>query len=157
MANQKLVALLASAQQEFTRGVAALSDEKFLSDMNGWTPRDVVAHLIGWNSLMIEASESLLAGIPPTYYADAPNDYSNINAGFVAEHASPERSKLLADLETTVQELMKFISDLPAEELNAYHGVIRNGKPATVFHVVHSLIGDYRHHSTELSEWLMSK
>ena len=157
MDNPEVLSLLDSAYQAFTNAVAAIPDEQFLSDMHGWTPRDVVAHLIGWNGLMIEASQSILAGTPPTYYADSPNDYSNINAGFVAAHASQVKSKLLADLEITMKKLMSFIAALPAEELNADHGVTRNGKPATVFHLIHSLIGDYRHHSTEITEWLMSK
>src|SRR5215217_3042068 len=104
---------LIEAYQHFSKLIDSLSNEQFLSPMNGWAPRDVVAHLIGWNSLMIEASSSIRAGNPPSYYDDAPNDYSNINASFTAKHSSQSKQELLAELRSSLESLMKFIDGLP--------------------------------------------
>ncbi|MFZ5909032.1 MAG: DinB family protein [Chloroflexota bacterium] len=146
---------LKSAYQDFVEVILPLSDEEFLSPMDGWSPRDVVAHLVGWNSFMIEASSSILAGKPPAYYDDAPNDYSNINAGFVMKHSSRSKQELLAELESSMQAFEAFLLALPAGELAAEHGVRHySGSPATVGRTVEALAGDYRHHTRQISAWL---
>ena len=155
MSSQKTVLLLKRAYQDFTELILSLSEELFLSPMDEWAPRDVVAHLIGWNTLMIEASSSILAGQPPSYYADAPNDYSHINAGFTARYSSRSRQELLAELKSSLDGLERYVLALPSEELVANHGVrhYRDG-PATVSKIVESLAGDYRYHADQIREWL---
>jgi hypothetical protein len=122
--------------------------------MDDWSPRDVVAHLVGWNSLMIESSRSILAGKPPSYYDDAPNDYSNINSGFVQKHSSKSKRELLVELESSMEKFEAFISSLPAEELTADHGVLHyGGSPANVSRIINSLAGDYKSHTHQIKEW----
>jgi hypothetical protein len=155
MSNQEVTRSLKVAYQDFTELILSLPEEPFLSSMNGWAPRDVVAHLIGWNGLMIEASSSILAGLPPAYYADAPNDYSNINAGFTARYSSRSKQELLAQLKSSMEGLEAYILALPAVELAADHGVRHyRGGTATVGKVLESLAGDYRYHTNEIREWL---
>lgn len=158
MFNQETVLLLKHAYQDFTKLILSLTEELFLSPMNGWAPRDVVAHLIGWNSLMIEASSSILAGQSPSYYADAPNDYSNINAGFTAKYSSGSKQELLAELKSSLDGLEAYVLALPPEELVADHGVRHySGKPATVSKIIESLAGDYRYHTNQIREWLNNR
>ena len=155
MSNQNATISLIHAYQDFTKLIDSLSDEQFLSPMNGWAPRDVVAHLIGWNSLMIESSLSILAGNPPSYYNDAPNDYRNINSSFTAKHSSRSKQELIAELQVSVEKLEKFICALPIEELTADHGVMHySGVPATITKIIHSLAGDYHYHTRQIEEWL---
>jgi hypothetical protein len=155
MPNQDVTLSLKHAYRDFTKLILSLSNDQFLSPMNGWAPRDVVAHLVGWNGLMIESSLSILAGKPPSYYDDARNDYSNINAGFTAKHSSRSKQELLADLKSSMEKFEAFIHALPAEELAADHGVVHySGSPATVARIVHSLAGDYRYHTRQIMEWL---
>jgi len=154
MPSQNATLSLKHAYQDLAKLILSLPDEQFLSPMNGWSPRDVVAHLIGWNSLMIESSLSILAGKPPFYYDDAPNDYSHINAIFTAKHSSRSKQELLADLKSSMEKFEAFISTLPAEELTADHGVIHySGTPATVTRIIHSLAGDYQYHTRQIMEW----
>jgi hypothetical protein len=154
MTNQDVILPLKSAYQDFSSLIASLSDEQFLFPMDGWSPRDVVAHLIGWNSLMIESSLSILAGKAPSYYDDASNDYSNINSDFVQKHSSRSKSELLAELETSMQKFEVFISSLPVEELTADHGVLHyGGSPASVTRIINSLAGDYKHHTNQIAGW----
>jgi hypothetical protein len=146
---------LTQAYQHFSKLTDSLSKEQFLSPMNGWTPRDVVAHLIGWNSLMIEASLSILTGNPPSYYDDAANDYSNINASFTAKHSSQSKQELLAELQSSMENLEKFLDSLPSEELTADHGVMHHrGDPATIAKIIDSLAADYQDHSRQIEKWL---
>ena len=155
MPGQESMLSLIPAYQDFVELILSLSDELFLSSMNGWSPRDVVAHLIGWNGLMIEASSSILAGKLPTYYEDAPNDYSNINAGFTAKHSSRSKPELLAQLKSSMESFEAFLDALPAGELASDNGVRHySGDPATVSRIIESLAGDYRYHTRQVREWL---
>ncbi len=123
--------------------------------MNGWSPREVVAHLIGWNSLMIEASLSILAGKTPAYYDDAPNNYSHINAGFTARYSSQSKQELLAELKSSMEGFEAFVLALPDGELAAQHGVRHySGSSATVSKIIASLAGDYQFHTQQIIEWL---
>jgi hypothetical protein len=155
MPEPKTTFQLTHAYQHFSKLIDSLSNEQFLSPMNGWAPRDVVAHLIGWNGLMIEASMSLLAGNPPSYYDDTPNDYSHINASFTTKHSSRTKQELLPELQSSLEALVKFIDGLPIERLTANHGVMHHsGEPATVADIIDSLAGDYQDHSREIEDWL---
>ncbi len=155
MTNQNVTLQLKTAYEDFIKLILSLSDDQFLSPMNGWSPRDVVAHLVGWNSLMIESSLSILAGNPPAYYIDKPNDFSNINATFTAKHASRSKQEILAELKSSMENLKFFIDSLPAKELIADHGVSHySGCPATVIKIVDSLAGDYRYHTDQIKNLL---
>jgi len=158
MASQDATRLLRRAYQEFVDLVRALPEALFLTSMDGWSPRDVVAHLIGWNGHMIEASASILAGQPPAYYADAPNDFSNINAIFVATHSSQVKSDLLRDLESSMDGFEAFIAALDPDELQADHGVSHySGRPVTITGIIESLTRDYQSHARQISEWLRTR
>ena len=155
MPNQDVTSALKNAYQDFLGVILSLPDEQFLSSMNGWSPKDVVAHLIGWNKLMIEASLSILAGKSPAYYDDAPNDYSNINSDFTARYSSGSKQELLAELKSSLEGFEAFILNLPDGELLAHHGVRHySGSPATVSKIIASLAGDYQYHAQQVREWL---
>ena len=146
---------LRSDFQAFEALILSVPDSEFLSPMNGWSPRDVVAHLVGWNDHMIEASSSILAGKPPAYYADAPNDYKTINARFVAQHSSTSKTELLRDLRSSMDRFVEFLVTLPPVELTADHGVKHySGRPATVIGIIDSLSGDYRDHTRQVRNWI---
>jgi hypothetical protein len=67
MPGQEVLSPLINAYQDFIGNILSLSDEQFFSPItkDGWAPKDVVAHLVGWNDLMIEASLSILSGKSP--------------------------------------------------------------------------------------------
>src|SRR4030067_616777 len=87
----------------------------------GWAPRDVVAHLIGWNRLMIQASKSILAGHQPAYYSDALNDYRNINAAFIKQHLSRTKQELLHELHSSMRDFDSYVASRPGSALSSDH------------------------------------
>jgi hypothetical protein len=158
MAGETVTTALQQAYLDFTTLMWSLSGEQYLSPMDGWSPRDVVAHLVGWNRLMIESSKSILAGKPPSYYHDAKNDYSTINAGFTAQYSSRSKQELLSELRFSMEAFVAFIASLPLAELENDHGVVHySGRPATVAKIITSLTGDYQHHTHQITEWLHLK
>jgi len=155
MADPDVILSLKNTFNEFTEIILLLSDEQFTSPMHGWSPKGVASHLAGWNSLMIEAALSILAGKTPVYYDDAPNNYSNINAGFVAKYSSYSKQELVTELKSSMERLVTFILTLPGEELTASHNVRHyDGSPTTVDKIIESISGDYQYHSHEIKEWL---
>jgi hypothetical protein len=140
----------------FVALIRSLPEESFLWPIEqGWSPREVVAHLVGWNGLMLASCQDILQGRAPAYYADADNDYANINAGFVSRFASTGRETLLAELINSEQALVAFLKDLDSTEWHADHGVIHHsGGPATVARVLASLESDYRDHTRQIESWL---
>jgi aminopeptidase YwaD len=149
---------LKRAYQGFYNCILTLHEDLFLTSMNGWSPRDVVAHLIAWNRHMIQASSAILSGVPPAYYADAPNDYRNINAGYVARYASRSKSELLGELSASMAEFEGYIAALNPGDLVDNHGVFHyRGRPATVAGIIASLTGDYQQHLAEIKTWLRNK
>ena len=143
------------AVQEFGDCITQVADNLFLSPMDDWAPRDVIAHLIAWNGEMLKVCRGIQRGETPAYYADSPNDYSNLNARFVAEHDSQEKATLLHELDDTRIELLSYLRGLAAEEWDADHGVVyHRGGPATISRTIESLAGDYRHHTKEILAWL---
>jgi len=158
MSNPEILFLLKESYQDFVGQILPLSNELFLSAMDGWAPRDVVAHLIGWNRLMIEASLSILAGKAPAYYADSANDYRSINAGFTTKYSSHSKQELLSELSSSLENFEAFILALPDEEMLADHGVRHySGSPATLSKIITSLAGDYQSHTRQIKEWLNQK
>jgi hypothetical protein len=145
------LAPLEQAWRSFDTAVRALPEERFLAPLRGWSARDIVAHLIGWNRHMIEASGSILRGEAPAYYADAPHGYRNLNAAHAAAHASRSREDLLRDLEVSLLEFKTFVQSLPPSEIDDSHGVLHySGRPATVGGILRSLTQDYRDHAAEI-------
>ena len=154
MRNQDALLPLQHAYHSFRALVLSISESDFLTPMDDWSPRDVVAHLVGWNWHMIEASTSILDGEIPSYYADAPNDYQHINAAFVERYASRSRSELLDELKASLKDFEAFILALPPGELTDSHGVLHyRDHPATVTGIINSLAGDYQHHIRQIREW----
>jgi hypothetical protein len=149
---------LHSAYHDFVAGVLSVPEARFLASMNGWSPRDVVAHLIGWNRLMIQSGISILAGEPPAYYADAANDFRSINAAFVAAYSLPTKADALRRLDLTMGEFEAYIAGLSAAQLFSDRGIRHHsGQPATVAKLIGSLAGDYALHARQIREWVAAQ
>jgi len=146
--------VLRTASDDFVDCVRSLSEEQYLEPMGGWSPRDVVAHLAGWNRFMIQACRSILAGEPPAYYLDAPNEYANINASLVARYSSRSREELLGQTAASMTEFTAYVGSLKPGDLTASRGVAHySGQPATVEKILRSLAGDYEEHARQIRDW----
>jgi hypothetical protein len=155
MENEKHLSTLTKAYQDFRACSLAVPDSLFLASMDGWSPRDVIAHLIGWNDGMIEAIQSILRGETPEYYSDAGSDYRSINAAYFRRYPSLSRAELLDDLDASMLAFQQFILALDPAELDASHGVRHySGRPATAAGVILSLAGDYTAHCEQMRAWL---
>jgi hypothetical protein len=155
MHNLDPIASLEGDYRAFCLCIQSIPEARFLSPLGGWSPRDVVAHLIGWNRYMIEACRSILRGVTPSYYAEAAINYRDMNAAFVAQYPSKEKEALLGELDLSMSQLVDYLRGLPTDEWDADHGVVyHRSTPASVRHTIASLAGDYRAHREEIQAWL---
>jgi len=144
-----------AAYGSFVTLLRSLSPEQFLRHGSGWAPRDVVAHLIGWNRNIRTGCEQILNGSAPFYHVDGPNDYRTINAEFVAHFNSTDRDALLHDLAESQRALKILLEDVDEQTWSLDFGVQHyRGGPATVGRCVESITADYLEHAQEIASGL---
>lgn len=142
---------LARAVESFCRVVAELPEERFLTRMNGWTPRDVVAHLVGWNRMTIEGSNEILRGEAPAYLDDVDADFRHVNAASVKVHAETARDLLLSKLTDTAKEVRTFVRELDPD---GWRASIRFRRwTISVADCVDGLQQDYDVHRERIEAW----
>jgi hypothetical protein len=139
--------------KDFVDCVASLNEELFLKRHNDWTPRDVVAHLIGWNRYIIEGSNQIRRGELPFYDIEPGEDYSKVNDVLVLEYSSTDRQEMLDELKVSAQELKQHLRTLDASEWSRDYGVRHKGAVITVQNTVDELIEDYDIHKDRIKEW----
>lgn len=138
----------------FTAIIQALSDDVFLRRFGAWAPRDVVAHLIGWNGHTLRAIEQIQRGEMPPYIADIPNDFANVNAASVRLYPSTDKADLLAELERTAAELLAALARLaPADWTRDFGARNPIGQPLLIQRQVDALSEDYLGHGAEIAQW----
>ncbi len=143
--------------EAIARSVCALDETLFLADFRRWSPRDVVAHLVGWNRYVIEGSRQILQGECPFYDLDPGEDYGKINALLVREIGITDRGLLLGELRDSARELSRFLSALDPGEWSRDHGVRHEDSVVTVQNTVDELIEDYFHHQKQIEDWARAK
>jgi hypothetical protein len=147
------IARFAVSVEDFARCVASLKEELFLRPLNRWSPRDILAHLIGWNRYIIEGSKQIKRRELPFYDIDPGEDYSKVNARIVREYSSRDRQELLDELQASARELRQFLQSLAPSEWAQDYGVRHQGSNITIQNTIDELIGDYAHHREQIEEW----
>ena len=135
----------------FARCVASLDESAFLKPLRRWTPRDIVAHLVGWNRHVIEGSRQILKGELPFYDVDPGEDFANVNAALIRKYPSEDRDQLLEELRSSERELTAFLRSVDESAWDCDFGVRNEGAPITVRSTVDDLIADYAHHQEQLA------
>lgn len=133
--------------------VASLDEELFLEKLNGWSSRDIVAHLIGWNRFIIEGSKQITRGELPSYDVDPGENYSKVNAKLIREYPSTDQRELLEELRFSARELGRYLERLEADTWQRDFGVRHQGSTVTIRNTVEELIDDYGHHRKQIEEW----
>jgi hypothetical protein len=142
---------LETACAAFMETMQGLSAENFLKSLGDWTPRDIAAHFIGWNRITLVGCSELREGVEPFYFHDGTNDYRKINAKFLKQFPSSDRSELSKEIIVTKNALVAYLKTIEEAEWELDTGIAhyRSG-PAPIARCVDSLIRDYRKHRQEI-------
>ncbi len=138
---------------DFARCVASLDEGLFLKKNKSWSPRDIVAHLIGWNRYIIEGSKQIMRGELPFYDIDPGEDYCKVNAVLVRQYSSVDKPELLDELRATAGALKQFLQSLDQSEWDRDYGVRHQGSVITIYNTVDELISDYAHHRKQIEDY----
>ena len=153
MTTEEQVNRLIAAIEAFVRCLSSLPAELFLAEIDEWAPRDVLAHLIGWNRYTISGCEQVRNGEIPFYLTDPGEDFGKVNAVLVREISSRDRGELLEELAASCQELGQYLRSPDPAEWERDYGVKDQGYVITVQNSVDGLIEDYLHHRQQIEEW----
>jgi hypothetical protein len=139
------------AYEAFVQTIKELSPEGFLKSIGDWTPRDIMAHFVGWNRITLVGCAEICEGVEPFYFYDGTNDYRKVNAPFFERFNSIDREVLLLQMSSTKDTLVSYLKTVDESEWARDTGVVHyRGGPATVARCVDSLIRDYRKHREEI-------
>jgi len=138
---------------KFIDFIRSLPDLFFLKKINDWSPRDITAHLIGWNLYTIDGSKQMSRGETPSYFIDPGEDFSKVNAVLVKEHDLTDKAELIQQLETSAEKLKQFILSLDPTVWETDYGVIYKGEQITIRNSIDGLISDYDDHRQQIEDW----
>jgi hypothetical protein len=150
---QEQVDSLNRCVQEFKKCIESLPEALFLQKMNGWAPRDVTAHLIGWNISTIKGCRQIVKGETPFYFIDPGDDFCKVNAVLVREYGSQDKKELMAQLDASAGKLKEFLMALDPAEWEADFGVRYRGKRVTINNSIDALIADFITHRKQIEQW----
>ena len=147
-------AALATAIAGFIAAVEAQPDARFLHERDGRTPRDIVAHLIGWNHGAVATRAAIARGELPDCLVEPGPDFGNTNARAMATYPSREKAILLAQLLGSAAAWDAMLRDLPAAEWDGTNGgaVGGRGRSRTARWSTRPT-EDHAHHRKEISQW----
>ena len=145
---------LDQAVSNFKTCIRDLPESKLLQPINGWTPRDVIAHLIGWNRRTITGCRQIKTGELPSYFSDAENDFSNVNAESLDLYIRTDRGLLLDELEDSSQALQNYLLFLDSTDWQTDFGAHYRDSTITIENTVADLIKDYDNHREEIQAWV---
>ena len=146
-------AALARSIAAFVAAVEAQPEALFLHSVDGRTPRDIVAHLIGWNWHAIETSGALWRGAAPEWTIAPGPDFRNVNGESLRRYAATDKAALLGQLRASAADYDQMLCDLPAAEWDDNHGVTWQGYAVTNGWLADALIHDYDQHRAEIADW----
>ena len=144
---------IAAEVSAFSAVVDSLAPGQLLAPLGNWSPRDIVAHLIGWNRHVVRGSRQLQLGELPFYDEDPGEDFSNVNAELIREYRSTDPNELLTELRASADELSEFLARLDEADWARDFGVRHGGEALTISGTVGELIRDYPHHKEQIQRW----
>lgn len=139
--------------EEFAATVRALDDGQFLRESGGRTPRDIVAHLIGWNYHAIDAKDCIERGELPPSLIDPGSDFSRVNGESMVRFDARDRDTLLAQLRDSATAYDAMLATLPEAEWDDNHGLKLGEWAVTNGSFVAIMVGEFAHHGRELADW----
>ena len=142
--------------KEYVKYLDSLPDELFLKKMDDWAPRDITAHLIGWNLYTVEGCQQIIRGETPSFFIDPGVDFSKVNAVLVREYNSTDKAELIKLMESSGEELKQYILSLNTTEWETDYGVTYKGGAVTIKNMVDALGHDYVNHRKQIEQWVDS-
>ena len=149
-----LIAALIDTRDKIIAVTAAFSppelDEVFLGV---WSVMDILAHLIGWLVANRAAILAIRAGQLPDFYADKDRGWQTYNALLVSRYKRASLAEMTAELRHSHGKLIDLVRSLPAEVLEADHGVHYRGYKVTIARLLQAELKDEKEHCQQMEDF----
>jgi hypothetical protein len=123
----ELISGLVESRRKIMDAAASLpleaQDEVFLGQ---WSIKELLAHLVGWDHTNRQAVQEILDGQKASFWQHYDKDWRSYNARLVAAYMLEKMAELLASADTSHQELITFLQEVPAGEY------VKHGKICTL-------------------------
>jgi len=129
---------------------AAQQDEIFLGV---WSPKDLLAHLVGWDFTNVEAVTDILAGKLPGFYPHYDPNWEIYNAHLVARYKRDDFAEMLSSVENSHKQLLDLLGTVPASEFGKDRGLRFGSRKVTIAGLLQVEIEDERIHYTQLEKF----
>lgn len=117
----------------------------------GWTLKEFLAHMSGWDDAVIESLHAHLEGLP--FLTPAARGVNAYNAQTVSTHKSLDYDHTRRDWDRTHELIIQALLDLPEEK---FHQALTFpwGETGTVAYLVEIFVEHEEEHAEHLREWL---
>lgn len=146
-------AALATAIARFVAALEARPMRLFLHAQGDRTPREIVAHLIGWNHAAVVARAAIARGELPESRVDSGPDLGKTNARAMATYGSQDKATLPAQVRDAAAAWDAMLRALPGAERDQANGVRLGAWSISNGAMVEALTEDYDHHRKEINQW----
>jgi hypothetical protein len=157
MKPEESIAKFDSSLNAFVQCIRLLDDGLFLTKLKNWSPRDIVAHLVGWNEHLVKGCAQIQNGTLPYYDIDPGDDYCKVNADIVEKISTTEKQELLAELAASAKKLKECIESVSPEDYGRDFGVRLDDEVITIGNTFDGLTSDYDHHREQIEAWQKSR
>jgi len=141
----ELIQRLEGARQELRAALEAIDPEMEICP--GWTSKELLAHIAGWDRVTIPSLRAHAGGIEPG--ATAAGDLNLMNAQFIEGYQALSYSQMVSECERVRQELESALEEMPEEKF-AEPFLFPWGERGTIADLVAILAGHDEEHAREL-------
>ena len=138
-------------RKSLLESIEGLSEDELTtaSILGGWTIKDMLAHIIGWDYRIISILPLIVAGraedIPPV-------DVEQQNWQAVVKFKDKPVAEVLAEIRSTHQQVLDLLTQLDYTEIDHRHE--RQGRIITIrSYVIETMIEHDRQHAAEIEQW----
>jgi len=133
------------------------SDRRSEVFLGTWSLWEILAHLSGWDVVNIAAGNEIQAGKLPIFYQYVDRGWKSYNAVLVEQYRKPQFEDQLALAQSTHDQLIQYLKELPADELWQDHGIRYKGWIVTLGKLLKVLAKDEDIHYQQIKNFLESK
>ena len=128
-------------------------DVKFLGT---WDIQDLLAHLSGWDITNLQATQEIMQGKVPSFYAHYDRDWKSYNAKLVEEYKREDLQTQLSLMKDTHDKLIQFLERVPPPEFFKDRGIRNKGYKVILYRLLEVERKDEEIHLQQIREYVES-
>jgi len=141
----QLIHQLERARQDLRAALEAIDPQ--IEICPGWTGKEMLAHIAGWDQVSIHSLRAHARGIEPD--APATGEFDLVNARFIKGYQALSYSQMASECERVRDELKTALAEMPKERF-AEPFLFPWGERGTAAELAAVLAGHDREHAREL-------